>query len=230
MVDQDLGRDGFVVVRDALGPASVESMRRMTDTLAFASDERRRRGGHRLAVDHPLIRAFLQEPVTQALLERVIGTTAFATRALLFDKHAESNWTIRWHRDETIAVAQRHAVSGYGPWSIKNGVPHVRGPRDVLDAMVTLRLHLDDTGPHAGGLRVVPGSHRARLDEAVPSEEERAGSVCPELNAGDVLVMKPLLWHASEKLEGSGRRRVLHVEFASDPLPEPLAWNVSPPR
>ena len=52
-----------------------------------------------------------------------------------------------WHQDLSIAVKERHEVAGFGPWSVKEGVP-VQPPVEILESMLTLRLHLDDC--HAG--------------------------------------------------------------------------------
>ena len=46
-----------------------------------------------------------------------------------------------------------------------------------------------------------------------------------EAAAGDVLLMKPLLLHASSKAEAPGHRRVVHLEFARrEMLAEGLRW------
>ena len=39
---------------------------------------------------------------------------------------------------------------GYGPWTVKAGIAHVRPPIGVLEGMLTLRVHLDDCGPGRG--------------------------------------------------------------------------------
>jgi hypothetical protein len=49
---------------------------------------------------------------------------------------------------------------GWGPWSIKTGVHHVRPSSESMSRMLTVRLHLDDCGNDKGPLRVVPSSHR----------------------------------------------------------------------
>jgi hypothetical protein len=56
----------------------------------------------------------------------------------------DANWKVAWHQDLTIAVRHRIEVPGFGPWSVKDGVPHVRSPIESLEQMLTVRLHLDD--------------------------------------------------------------------------------------
>ncbi|HEY0062927.1 MAG TPA: hypothetical protein VGC21_12465 [Telluria sp.] len=43
--------------------------------------------------------------------------------------------------------------------------------------------------------------------------------------AGDVLVLRPLLLHASSKSSGTSKRRVLHFVFGPRDLPYALAWS-----
>ena len=43
--------------------------------------------------------------------------------------------------------------------------------------------------------------------------------------AGDALLMRPLLLHASGRSQSYGQRRVLQVEYAGFTLPEDLRWH-----
>src|SRR5436190_567218 len=75
----------------------------------------------------------------------------------------------------------------------KAGVPHAEAPLEILEEMLTARVHLDAMTEANGPLQVVPGSHHT--GKAMP-----AGDVPPRTilgNAGDVLLMRPLLAHAS---------------------------------
>lgn len=54
-------------------------------------------------------------------------------RAVYFDKPAASNWLVPWHQDLTVAVRKRAEVAGFGPWSVKDGVPHVQAPAALLE-------------------------------------------------------------------------------------------------
>ena len=83
-------------------------------------------------------------PALLDLVEPVLGPGAFAVRGLLFDKTPGANWGVPWHQDLTIAVRERVEAPGFGPWTVKAGIPHVRPPVGVLEGMLTLRVHLDD--------------------------------------------------------------------------------------
>jgi ectoine hydroxylase-related dioxygenase (phytanoyl-CoA dioxygenase family) len=148
-------------------------------------------------------------------------------RGLLFDKSADANWLVVWHQDLTLAVRERCEAPGFGPWSVKDGVPHVQAPAECLAQMVAVRLHLDDADEHNGALRVLAGSHRfgrlspARIDEL---RRELREVVCTAA-AGDALLMRPLLLHASSRSASERRRRVLHIEYAGFQLPAGLEWH-----
>lgn len=190
--------------------------------------------GRRGGVRHALARSAALREVALApaaeVARRLAGGEPRLVRAILFDKTPGSNWLVPWHQDTTIAVAERPAAGaepeGFGPWSVKDGVVHVRPPAWVLESMVTVRVHLDACGAENGPLRVIPGSHRGGLLGAAEIAERAARGPEAECvcDAGDAVVMRPLLLHASSKARSPGRRRVLHLEFATRPLPAGLRF------
>jgi hypothetical protein len=180
------------------------------------------RGGARSLLDLDHVQALARDP---RLLE-LAGPHFFAVRALLFDKRPESNWGLTWHQDTTIAVRERVELPGFGPWTVKDGVPHTIAPSALLSRMVSLRVHLDDCGADAGPLRVKPGSHRhGRLSSAeleqVTQEIETVDCLAAR---GDVLRFSPLIVHGSTSSSGAAHRRVLQLEYACDELPGGLMW------
>ena len=131
-----------------------------------------------------------------------------------------------WHQDLTIAVRERHEVPGFAFWSEKAGVMHVQPPVSILENMLAVRLHLDDCGPDNGPVRVLPGSHRhGRIAESeIPAWRQRVAEVVCTVPRGGVLLMRPLLLHASSPAVSPSRRRVVHIEYAADGLPGGLEW------
>ena len=166
---------------------------------------------------------------TMARIARdLIGDAARPVRVLLFDKTPEANWSVAWHQDRVIAVQERAEAAGLGPWSTKDGMPHVEPPLASLEHMVTLRLHIDDCGADNAPLKVAQGSHRLGLVPAHRAASEAAAlpvAVC-EAKAGDIWATSALVLHASERSRADGHRRVLHVDFAAADLPAPLRWLV----
>ncbi|MCE9552789.1 MAG: phytanoyl-CoA dioxygenase family protein [Planctomycetes bacterium] len=219
--DQVLSR-GFATLVEGLTKSEVDALVVEVDA-ATGSDRAGLRNLFRLA---PSVCSLPRHPVVSKIVAELLGTGAFAVRAILFDKTPMANWKVAWHQDHTIAVANQAELQGYGPWSTKDGVLHVQPPVEVLDGMLAVRIHLDDCGPKNGPLRVLPGSHRhGRLDRsAVEDWQQCVSPVTCVVPLGGLVVMRPLLLHASSIAEAASRRRVIHVEFASTELAPPLQW------
>ena len=177
------------------------------------------RGGVRSLLDDPRVQNIARDP----RLKRLTGPEFFAVRVVLFDKSPDANWALGWHQDLSIATRSRVEVSGFGPWTVKDGVPHAIAPADVLAEMVTLRLHLDDCGLESGPLKVKPGSHLAGRIASDQFDRWSAEEVCVAAR-GDVLIFNPLLLHASSSSTTDMHRRVLQIEFAKSELPAELQW------
>ena len=162
----------------------------------------------------------------RGLFEPILGTKARVVRSILFDKTAGRNWGVAWHQDLTIAVEERREVAGFVGWSVKDGVNHVQAPREVLEGMLTVRVHLDDCGVENGPLRVLPGTHRdGWLDaEGVERAKREVKEEVCLVRSGGVVLMRPLLLHASSRATKPGHRRVLHLEFAAGELPGGLRF------
>ena len=151
----------------------------------------------------------------------------FPVRAIYFDKSPESNWLVAWHQDLTLALRSRADVSGFGPWSTKDGVPHVQPPVEMLQQMLTVRLHLDDADETNGALRVLPGTHLSGrlLSERIQELRIHQPDYLCVASAGDAMLMRPLLLHASSRSDSVRHRRVLHIEYAAFALPGGLEWH-----
>lgn len=160
-----------------------------------------------------------------ALLAAVLGPDYGLVRGLYFDKPPEQTWALPWHKDMTIAVQSTAAVSPhFVKPTRKAGVPHVEAPLALLQAMLTLRIHLDDVTEANGPMRVIPGSHRSGKNMDI--DERRRQSVLA--TRGDVLAIRPLVAHnsAASAPDCDAHRRIVHLEFAGWPsLPDGYAWH-----
>jgi ectoine hydroxylase-related dioxygenase (phytanoyl-CoA dioxygenase family) len=156
----------------------------------------------------------------------VLGRACRPVRAILFDKTPDTNWSLAWHQDRTIAVAERIEVGGFGPWTLKNGLLHVAPPFELLAEMATLRVHLDPVPATNAPLMIAPGSHRlGRIPETeVPDVVRRCGAVACLAEAGDIWLYATPILHASEAAFEPAHRRVLQVDFATGDLPGGLKW------
>ncbi len=229
---EELAERGFTILPDVFAPSQMEVLRTglAAALAANESDAVRQRAGQvyasRNILDlYPPSRTVWREPVLLDLLRSTLGPNCGLVRGLYFDKPPEKTWALPWHKDLTIAV--RPGTVRSSRFSIprdRAGVPHCEAPLEVLQRMLTLRIHLDDVTDENGPLQVAAGSHRTgKTMEIADCLVERI-----LVRGGTVLAMRPLLAHCSglSDPETSRHRRILHLEFSADPdLPDGYAWH-----
>jgi ectoine hydroxylase-related dioxygenase (phytanoyl-CoA dioxygenase family) len=204
-----LNQHGFDIHRGVFAEEEIHMLREEADRVATAAGSacvrhlRDRSGMFRDLARSPEILSLLPSLDLQPV------------RSILFDKTPSENWPVAWHQDLTICTKAQIPCEGYGPWSMKDGVPHVQPPVELLGKMVTVRIHLDPTGADNGALRVIPDSHlHGRLSpESIAAFTADNTHTC-ECQPGDVLLMSPLILHSSQRSASPTRRRILHFEYA----------------
>lgn len=182
-----------------------------------AADLPRTKAGVRHALRVHAVRALAEHPALLALAAEFIGEKPIPFRGTLFNKSAASNWLVAWHQDTALPLNRRVADTSWGPWSVKGGVLHAIAPGAVLQTIVALRVHLDDSTETNGPLRVLPGTHKSGV---LPHAEiqQLADAITPVtcgVAVGGVVAMRPLVVHASSKAVDDQPRRVLHIEYAT---------------
>lgn len=219
-------RDGFSIYPEMIDSAALDHA---VDAVEEAQSHMATdcRAGIRDVFAFPALAALADKPELRRLASELLEKEAFIVRTLVFDKTAAANWKVAWHQDLTICVQKRMDAAGFGSWSQKEGIPHVQPPVDILERMITLRLHLDHCDQSNGPLRVLPGSH---LDgRLTPAAIEKWRNSTPQrlcvAARGNILAMRPLLLHASSAATEPRHRRVLHLEFAAEELPGGLQWH-----
>ncbi|MFM8332972.1 MAG: phytanoyl-CoA dioxygenase family protein [Candidatus Methylumidiphilus sp.] len=219
----DFAEHGYALLPDLL-PA--DAAQALLDKLAGLPLGLARGGIRRIAELLPDVAALAASPGLLAVAAGHLAGAPRLVRAIYFDKSPGHNWSVAWHQDKTVAVSERFAAAGWGPWSIKAGAWHVQPPVSVLEDMVTLRVHLDPATRANGCLKVVQGSHRAGLlaGEAMRALVRQGPVVYCESPSGGGLLMRPHILHASEKASAPLPRRLLHFEYSSYPLPAGIAW------
>ena len=221
--------DGFQILPEFLSAAECESLAAELTTVFESQQEaaRGKIGGVRdLFRRCPRVAGLAVSPKFISVLEDLTDRKVFPVRAIFFDKTPGANWRVPWHQDLTIAVNERLETPGFNGWSVKEEIMHVQPPVGVLEGMVTLRLHLDATDLGNGALKVIPGSHRhGRLAAAeIRDWSEGQSQVVCEIRRGGAMVMRPLLLHASSPSTSPWHRRVLHLEYSTEALPNGLEW------
>jgi len=172
----------------------------------------------------PSVKDVLLVKKLASIIEQIFGTDYFLVKSIYFDKPGTSNWFVSYHQDLTISVDRKIEAEGFGPWTLKQDLFGVQPPLEILENIFTMRVHLDDTDGNNGALRVVPGSHRKGIYRSGAINWENETEVTCSVPAGGIMIMRPLLLHASSRTTNQGRRRVIHLEFCNRELPGPLEW------
>ena len=159
----------------------------------------------------------------------LIPADLVAVQCTYFEKSDGQNWLVSLHQDLSIPVRGRVEHLDCSGWSEKEGVTFVQPPAGVLEDLVAVRLHLDDSLASNGPLRVVPGSHlhgRLKPEQAQALRLQSGEHECL-VARGEALAMRPLILHASSKSETRANRRVLHFVFGPRRLPCGLVWQTA---
>ena len=226
---QQIEQEGFAIIDDVFSNDEIETIIEQINQADNSGPAFRKTG------DLFAIRQFLKEiPAVQSLvftgrlntiIEAIFGAGYFVVKSIYFDKPEHSNWFVAWHQDLTISVDKKIAAAGFGPWTVKQNQFAVQPPLEILEHNFTVRIHLDNTDKNNGALKVVPGSHLKGVyrPETIDWSTETE-SIC-EVPKGGIMVMRPLLLHASNRTTNHNRRRVIHIEFSNSVLPHGLKWS-----
>ncbi len=220
-VPRTVEQDGFSLIERVIEPQQIQEL---ADALGTTS-----RAGRRGLLAMSSVAALARSGALLNLIRPHLPNEPIPVRTIFFDKSPSSNWLVAWHQDLTLAVRDRIELPGFGPWSTKDGIPHVQPPVERLAQMLTVRVHLDDTDESNGALRVLPGSHHhGRLSaDQIRASRMNCEEVLCAVPAGGAMLMRPLLLHASSRSTSPGRRRILHIEYAGFRLPSALRWHES---
>lgn len=228
-IKEKILNDGFVVIDKVFSTDEINSI------LQTISEADTSRPSFRKTADLFAIRQFLKEVpdakeliLTERLhsiISQVFGDDYFLTKSIYFDKPEGSNWFVAYHQDLTISVDKKLNVKGFGPWTVKQNQFAVQPPLDILENNFTIRVHLDDADENNGALKVIPQSHLKgvyrpeTIDWTVETE-----TIC-KVEKGGIMIMRPLLLHASSRTTNNNKRRVVHLEFSNCTLPDTLHWS-----
>lgn len=173
----------------------------------------------------PSIASLLFNETIKNILEELLGGNYFVIKSIYFDKPEQSNWFVAYHQDLTISVNKKVAHEGFVNWTVKQNQFSVQPKVEILENIFTIRIHLDDTNEKNGALKVIPKSHNkgiVRLEDMDFDSEEEKICCVPK---GGIMIMKPLVFHASNKTINKSRRRVIHIEFSNLDLPMGIHWS-----
>ena len=219
-MQETLNKTGYSIIGRAFGGEEVATL----SQIIVRSGIKQAFGVREFLLRVPELVPVLFNDTVREVLRRLLPDGPRVVRSLYFDKPPNANWIVNWHQDLTVNLVHREDHPGFEKWRSVEDRMVVRPPRRYLDNMVTLRIHLDSCTAENGALRVIPGSHLDGVTEMKNwSPAEECVTIC-EVPAGEMMVMKPLLLHASRRSDVSTNRRVIHLECCSEPLPGTMQW------
>ena len=219
-MQEQLEERGYAIVEQAYTKDEVSAIR---EAIAAAGIEREF-GVREFLLRVPRVTPLLFTDGLRELLQGLLPGGARVIRSIYFDKPPDANWIVNWHQDLSVNLTHREEHPGFCNWRNVRGQAVVQPPEDLLRRIITVRIHLDACTEANGALRVVPGSHHQGIVRMKDWQRTEPELVC-EVPEGGLLLMKPLLLHASRRTENARNRRVIHLECTDADLPGTLAWN-----
>ncbi|WP_192564724.1 phytanoyl-CoA dioxygenase family protein [Pseudomonas gozinkensis] len=195
MADREqLHRNGYVLLRQVIAPAWLDTLRVVFDAGVKPSSEWPVPRGidwrHSQLDTDPTVQAVCRLPPLLAVVGELIGERFFLSQ-----------------------VEGREPLINGGHQQLHRDLSAQR-PGDTVNALV----YLDDYGPENGATRIVPGSHRSALSEPPFDFTDESRSVQLTGSAGDILIFDADLIHAGSLNSSGARRRTLLITCFSESL------------
>ncbi|MGL4401979.1 MAG: phytanoyl-CoA dioxygenase family protein [Luteolibacter sp.] len=179
--------------------------------------------GERCLLDHPTVRETALALKSELVTSGHLPANAVAIQAIAFNKTATTNWKVAWHQDLMFPLAGKVTSEDFDLPTLKQGIHYARPPESVLRQLLAVRLHLDDCETTNGPLRISPGTHLTGIIQTttIPEQVASHGETTCLAKKGEILLMRPLILHASSQATEPKHRRVLHFVYHSgEPTPE----------
>lgn len=228
----EISSEGFTIINDIYSENEIEKLISLIDN---STENETENATFRKSQDLFAIRQFHKEvPETlpyifnenlKDIIESNFGKGYFITKSIYFDKPEKSNWFVAYHQDLTISVDKKAAIENFENWTVKQNQFAVQPPKEILEDNFTIRIHLDKTTKDNGALKVINNSHSKGILRIENMDFEKEKETMCEVEKGGIMIMKPLLFHASNKTTNNERRRVIHIELSKQQLPEGLEWS-----
>ncbi len=213
---EELSRNGFTVLEDAIAPPLVVAMRAALDRL-LAVQTARFGGAARLAEikeagqaralleEEPVFLELLRLPVLDAIVEALLGPAALVMQqnGIVMPPRGVGHHQQSWHRDLP-----------YQSWVASKPI--------ALSALAVL----DDFTAESGATHLLPGSHR---HEGFPSSAY-AGRWAVQMlaRAGSVVLFDAMCFHSGGVNRGQTPRRAVNTLFGIPLLAQQVAFTPKP--
>lgn len=229
---KEIETEGFTIIENVYDQNEIE---KLIAIIENATENKTEKSTFRKSDDLFAIRQFHKEIPESlhyifnqkliAIIKSYFGEDYFITKSIYFDKPEKSNWFVSYHQDLTISVDKKMDIENFENWTNKQNQFAVQPPKEILENIFTIRIHLDKTTKENGALKVLNKSHKKGIYRTDKVDLENEIETICEVDKGGIMIMKPLLFHASNKTTNNERRRVIHIEFSNKNLPNELEWS-----
>jgi len=228
----EINSEGFTIINNVYTESEIEKLISLIENITDneIDNETFRKNKDLFAIrqfhkEIPETLPFIFNQNLKDAIESNFGKGYFITKSIYFDKPEKSNWFVAYHQDLTISVNKKIELDGFENWTVKQNQFAVQPPKEILDDNFTIRIHIDNTTKENGALKVISNSHSHGILRIEKLDFENEKETICEVEKGGIMIMKPLLFHASSKTINNERRRVIHIEFSKQQLPEGLEWS-----
>jgi len=231
-IKSEIASEGFVIINEIYSEIEIEKIiheiEKVTENETENSTFRKSEDLFAIRQFHKEIPKSLNIIFNQNLKEIInqnFGENFFITKSIYFDKPEKSNWFVAYHQDLTISVDKKVEIENFEHWTNKQNQFAVQPPTEILSKNFTIRIHIDKTTKENGALKVLNKSHHKGIVRTENIEVKNEIETICEVEKGGIMIMKPLLFHSSSKTTNNERRRVIHIEFSNQKLPNEIEWS-----
>jgi ectoine hydroxylase-related dioxygenase (phytanoyl-CoA dioxygenase family) len=228
----EINSEGFIIINNIYSNVEIENIileiEKVSENNTENSTFRKSDGIFAIRQFHkeiPKSIEFIFNEKLKKIIETNFGEHFFITKSIYFDKPEKSNWFVAYHQDLTISVNKKVEIENYENWTKKQNQFAVQPPNEILEKNFTIRIHLDNTTKENGALKVINKSHKKGVLRTDNIDFKHEIETICEVEKGGIMIMKPLLFHASNKTTNNQKRRVIHIEFSNQKLPKELKWS-----
>ena len=226
----EINSEGFAIIDNVYSENEIEKIISEIEKVTETENSTFRKSQDLFAIrqfhkEIPETLNFIFNQNLRKIIKLNFGENYFITKSIYFDKPEKSNWFVAYHQDLTISVDRKVEIENYENWTTKQNQFAVQPPKEILEQNFTIRIHIDKTTKENGALKVLNKSHRKGIVRTENVELENEIETICEVDKGGIMIMKPLIFHASNKTTNNERRRVIHIEFSNQKLPNELEWS-----
>jgi ectoine hydroxylase-related dioxygenase (phytanoyl-CoA dioxygenase family) len=218
----EINTEGFAIINNVYSENEIE---KIISKIEKVTESKIKNASFRKSGDLFAIRKFHKEiPETlptifnhnlREIIKMNFGENYFITKSIYFDKPEKSNWFVAYHQDLTISVDKKATIENYENWTIKQNQFAVQPPKEILEQNFTIRIHIDQTTKENGALKVINKSNKKGIVRTENINFENETETICEVEKGGIMIMKPLLFHASSKTIGMERKNKFLIRMRS---------------